>query len=630
MDDLTPPSPLLKAGAFVARWSLAMMLLAWFLFALGWGALHLVIVPRIGELRPQLEAVASRVLGVTVRIQAVSAYSTGMIPSFELSNVSLLDGQGREALRLPRVLVSLSPRSALALKFDQLYIDSPTLNVRRSVDGKIYVAGLDLSAARSGREDHAVLEQLFSQPEFVIRHGAVVWTDELRGIAPLELRDVDFVLRNQSRQHDLRLDATPPPAWGSRFGVVARFEQPFLSMDRSRWQEWSGQAFAHFGQVDVSQLKRHAEIDVDLQRGHGAVRAWVDIRRGKLSAVTADLALSDVSLRLDPALETLQLKTVSGRLAAKFLAGTQEFSTRGLEFETADGMHWPGGNLHVTQVEGDASRPAHGELEADRLDLAALTQVASRLPLGAPMHAALARYGLKGTVEQIKARWQGALDALDKYEVHGRVHKLHVRARPAPGDPRSDAPVALGVPGINGATVDFDLNESGGRASLAMQDGSIEFPGVFEEPVVPFRHVAGNIAWQVTPGKTQLQVSNLRFSNADTDGELQLKWQTSDAAKASNHSRYPGTLDMQGSLARADATRVYRYLPLLLHSNVRNYVHDAVKAGELITGEVVIRHAPLRAKILAVPARVQGLEWHHEAQPVGRGHLSPAPGVCQW
>ena len=88
MDDLTPtPSPLLKVFAFIVRWSLGLLLLAWFLVAVGWGALHLFIVPRIGELRPQLESSASRALGVTVRIEEISAYSTGMIPAFELVNV---------------------------------------------------------------------------------------------------------------------------------------------------------------------------------------------------------------------------------------------------------------------------------------------------------------------------------------------------------------------------------------------------------------------------------------------------------------------------------------------------------------------------------------------------------------
>ncbi|MEO6103679.1 MAG: DUF3971 domain-containing protein, partial [Pseudoxanthomonas sp.] len=577
MDDLTPtPSPLLKAAAFVARWSLALLLVAWFLFAAAWGALHLLIVPRIGELRPQLEATASRWLGVPVRIEAISAYSTGMLPAFELTNLSLLDEQGRAALRLPRVLVSLSPRSLIGLKFDQLYIDSPTLNVRRSSDGKIHVAGLDFS---EGKADDAVLDQLFSQPEFVIRHGAVVWTDELRDVPPLVLRDLDLVLRNGSRTHDMRLDVTPPADWGDRFSVVARFEQPFLSINNGHWREWSGQAYANFARVDVSQVRRHADLGFDVLRGRGAVRAWVDIRRASVSAATADVALADVATRLDPALQPLQLESMSGRLTGKFSPGEVDFSTQGLEFATADGLQWPGGNIQVQMVDANAARPAHGELVADRLDLAALTQIASRLPLGVQLHAALEHYAPTGLVEHIKAKWQGPQGQLAKYELQARVRQLHVQARPAAVEARLNAPPAIGSPGISGATLDIELTESSGKASLSVQDGSLEFPGVFEESVVPMTQLATQFAWQSDNGHLQVQVSKMRFSNPDADGELQLKWHTSEPSRSSSNARFPGVLDLQGNLSRADGTRVYRYLPLLVHQLARDYVRDAVQAG---------------------------------------------------
>ena len=37
---------------------------------------------------------------------------------------------------------------------------------------------------------------------------------------PLVLSEVDFVVRNKSRRHALRLDATPPTEWGQRFTVA--------------------------------------------------------------------------------------------------------------------------------------------------------------------------------------------------------------------------------------------------------------------------------------------------------------------------------------------------------------------------------------------------------------------------
>ena len=578
MDDLTPaPSPLLRACAFVARWSLRLLLIAWLLLALSWGLLHLLIVPRIGELRPYLERSASHVLGVPVKIESIAAYSTGIIPAFELTNTSLYDPEGREALRLPRVLVSLSAQSLLALKFDQLYVDHPTLNVRRAVDGKLFVAGLDVSG--SGPTDGRALDHVFSQPELVIRQGSVVWTDEQRQAPPLALRDVDLVMRNSARRHEIRLDATPPPQWGERFGILAKFEQPFLSMNNGRWREWSGQVFASFDHVEVSELKRYAELGIEVQRGRGAVRAWVDVRRARVTAATADLALADVSVRLQPTLAALELNALSGRLAGNFPVGSTEMSTQGLGFETAQGLRWPGGNFQLLQTEANATRPAHGELSADRLDLAALSQIASRLPLGPVVHAALERHDPKGIVDRLSAKWVGPADALTQYAAQGRVRQLRLKAIASAAPAKGDGSIAPGVPGIEGADLDFELTESGGKASLLVQDGSLTLPGIFAEPQLPFGRLAASLAWQIERDRVKVQASGVKFSNADTEGELQLQWQTSDPTRSASRSRFPGLLDMQGSLSRALATRVHRYLPLVLHQNVRFYLRDAVQGG---------------------------------------------------
>ena len=56
----------------------------------------------------------------------------------------------------------------------------------------------------------------------------------------------------------MRLDATPPAQWGSRFSLRGSFREPLLSTRSGAWQTWTGQMFADFTQVDVSQLRRYA------------------------------------------------------------------------------------------------------------------------------------------------------------------------------------------------------------------------------------------------------------------------------------------------------------------------------------------------------------------------------------
>ena len=577
MIDLTPaPSSLLKTWSAVARWSLGLVLAAWFAFGLTWGALHWLIVPRIGEFRPQLEAYASRVLGVPVRIGALTAQSTGMIPSFELTDVALLDAQGREALRLPRVLAALSPGSLWRLSFEQLYIERPLLNIRRDQNGKVTVAGLDFS--KVGDTGNSAVDWFFSQLEFIIRDGSILWTDELRGTPTLALQQVDLVVRNPGRHHDLQFDATPPALWGDRFTVRGILTQPLLSRQRGHWQDWQGQLYAAFARVDLSELRRYADVGVDLRQGKGALRAWADVNRGQVAGGTADVALSEVNVTLGAELQPLELLSVRGRLGARFPANGFQFSTQALAFDTRDGLVWPGGNFSIDYAGGQGQAAPRGELKADMLDLQALSQIADRLPIDALTRAAMLTYAPKGLVQRLQASWQGPMGALSQYQVKGLVSQLELAARirkmePTQGQPEADAP------GVRGASVDFDFNQSAGKASISLNNGALVLPGIFDEPVIPVVQLSSDVKWQVKGEHIAVQLPNLKFSNADAGGEAQVKWETSDPTKSGSHSRFPGVLDLQAALSRADGTRVHRYLPSLIGQPVRDYVRDAVTAG---------------------------------------------------
>ncbi|MDB5861707.1 MAG: hypothetical protein JWQ76_5396, partial [Ramlibacter sp.] len=568
----TPPCPSrsLKFFAAAVKWSLWLLLAASLLLALAWGALHAWIVPRIGEFRPALEMQAARALGVPVRIGAIIARSEGLIPSFELQDVVLLDPKGREALRLPLVVASLSPRSVWHLGFEQLYIHAPRLDIRRAADGRIFVAGLDFS--HGGDNEGRSADWFFSQGEFVIEDGTVSWTDELRGAPTLALRQVNFVARNGARRHALRLDATPPPEWGSRFTLAAQFRQPLLSTHAGRWRQWNGEMHADFSAVDLSQLRRHANLGFDISQGHGRLRAWADVALGQVVGGTADVVLNDVSATLAPQLPPLALQSMSGRLGGKRLDGGFQLETSDLQFVTQEGQRWPGGNFKLAWTGADGSRVAQGELHADKLDLGALSQIASRLPLGAATHAALQAYAPQGLVDSLQARWHGPLGALQKYEAHGRASRLEVAAQA-----REDG--KAGIPGVRGAALDFDLTQAGGKARLAITRGALEFPGVFEEPALPFDTLSADVQWQVNGQDLSASVNNLKFANADAQGDGQASWRTTPTRGVAGAARFPGALDLQASISRADGARVWRYLPLGVPQSARHYVRDSVQSG---------------------------------------------------
>jgi len=614
-DTASTPSRLLKITAVTARWLLGLLIAAWLLLALSVVVLHAWIVPRIGDFRGALEAQASKAIGVPVRIGSITARSEGLFPAFELRDVVLQDADKREALRLVRVVASVSPRSLWRLNFEQLYIEGPQLEVRRDAQGKLHVAGLHMSTDTTGETRAA--DWFFAQRELVIEGGTVRWTDEQRQVEPLLLTDVRFVARNTGLRHGLRLDATPPAGWGERFTLRGQFRQPLLSIRSGHWQTWDGVLYADLPYIDVTRLGRYVALDARIREGNGALRVWADVDDGQIVGAAADLGLDRVDVSLDKGLQPLVLRAVTGRLAGQFSAETLEFSTTALQFDTSDGMRWPGGNLWLQHTPVKGRTPEHGALRADRLDLAALALIADRLPLGEATHKALAAYAPRGLVEHIDVTWQGTLGAPDRYQAKGRVSGLRVASQPgttdtAAGPPASTTAAATatttatppatattatatvatansaapphpkvhpGTPGLSGATVDFDATHTGGTATLAIAQGTLEFPGVFEEPVIPIDRLSTQLQWKLDNGNAQLQVSKLRFANADAEGDAEASWRTSDPATSSSKGHYPGVLDLQGKLTRADGTRVFRYLPLDIPQHTRDYVRDAVTKG---------------------------------------------------
>jgi uncharacterized protein (TIGR02099 family) len=599
----------LKTLSIVTRILLWLVLAAWSLFALSWAALQLWIVPGIGEWRPDLERWASQAVGAPVTVGAivalpraagasgVSAYLPSFIPAFELRDVRLLDAQGRVALQLPLVRTSVSVGSLWRLSVEQLVIERPVLDVRRTADGRIEVAGLDFSGNDSG--DGSAADWFFNQPEFAIRGGEVRWTDELRQQPVLALHALDLVVRNTGRSHQLRLDATPPPEWGERFSLRGTAREPLLrlggpaAVPGQPWLRWDGQLYADFPQVDVTRLRAYADLSrwgMAVHSGAGSLRAWAELAGGEITGVTTDLDLRAVDVQLGPELAPLRLETLSGRVDAQWSDDSLTLKGDALQFRTLEGETWPDSQLRFTQRADGPNQPPSVAFTADRLDLGALSALATRLPLPGATRELLASLQPTGQASNLSLDWQaqpganpsvvGGIDwSQSRYRAEGRVVGLALASQPHEKPSSATAGLFPGRPGITGATVDFDLTEQGGRARLSVAQGTLALPGVFEDPLLPLTRLEADASWRLQGERIEIALDQLRLANADIEGNGQLRWHTSDPARSSSRSRFPGVLDLSATLTRARAEQVHRYLPLSVGPQARRYVREAVQGG---------------------------------------------------
>ena len=590
-----------------------LLVAAWGLLIAAWIALHAVILPHIDRWRAPIEQYASQFLGQPVRIGEIVVNTKGWLPTLELRDVALLDAQARPVLQLPRVVGALSVKSIFAMqpRFAQLLIDGADLDVHRDVDGRVFVAGFEITAADA---DHRPLSNwLFRQHEVVLRNGVVRWRDALHPSEPQRFTDVQWVTRNSLRRHDLRIDVTPPERWGDRVTLIGRFTQPLLA-EPADWRRWRGTLYASAPEVDVAALQPHFTLPAGLTQAHGALRAWIDVAEGRAGVATLDVALRQVHLKPHADRDALVFADMSGRLAGRRDAQGVALEAREFGFGMSDGLRWPASTVAVRWQQSPAGEMTGGQLSAEHLDLALLAQVMQRLQLGDAAERWMADLKPQGRVEGVQLSWEGAfgLETVTavpsagpaasaaswrlppRYDLRATVNGLAL-ASSAAADP-----LEVGRPGLRQADLVLSANERGGEARLAMKQGELELPGVLAEPRLPLDRLDAALSWHIeTPSaagslpQLVVKVQQASFANADLQGEFKGSWSTGTTTVAATTNggdrRFPGRLDLDGLLTQVVASRVARYLPLGIDAEARQYVEHAVQAGRLSRASVRVK-----------------------------------------
>ncbi len=586
------------------------LLVSGLLLGLAWGGLHFWIVPRIDDFRPSLERLAQKTLGVPIQIGGISAQSVAFAPSFELTDIRLLDPEGRSALYLPKVQLAISIRSVLGLKLEQLVLDGPEVEVLHLADGSWRVAGFDWSDQSGG--DSPMADWLFAQREVLVRGGTLHWTQELQApkawpkvLQPLanmaaktaqtaaqtapqtapqptpqmpkapntvSLTDVDVVMRNSARHHDMRMDASPPEGLGARFVTMGRFKRGFLSLHPGRWADWSGQVYAFFPQLDLAQWGRQLPGGANLNAGQGQARLWGDLANGQWTGGLADLNLTDLQTRWQDGVAPLRFERISGRLGAQITPLGFEANTQQLAFVSDKGLVWPGGNATLTYTHPKGKTPASGRLQADHLDLFALREAALQLPLPKVWRARLESQEVSGEVSALNWRWQGDWQSPSRNDLQAQLQDLSL----PPATPQGNDP-APGWPGLKAAQAKISLNQDSARVEVDMgPQGSLFLPGLLAQAQVPVKALHAEANFKRQGQQWQVPLWKLQFENADLQGQWQGQWQASPTGKG------PGVVDLKGLIKRLDATQAYRYLPLDLPESVRLYVRDALVSGHYV------------------------------------------------
>jgi uncharacterized protein (TIGR02099 family) len=518
-------------------------------------AIRFIIFPQLEVRRGQITAILSEQIGQPVEVGGLVSGWDGWNPRLDVKDFRIVDrGSGAPVLTLPALHLTVAWTSLLFLdlRFKELVVERPQLAVRRDSSGMLHVAGLAFDLAQP-REDSRLMDWLLRQRRILIHDGGVVWTDELRGAPPLELKRVEFRLENRFGRHRFGLTGVPP----AEVAAPLDLRGDVTGRSLSEWRASSGRFYARLDYADVAAWRAWLPLPIDVRSGKGALRVWLEYSSGELKEIVADLVLSNVQTRLAPELRELALSRLEGRIGWRSEAGTREFFTQRLAFVGTGGARLDPADFKLTLRDATPGAAASGAMQFSNLQLVPLVQVAENLPLPERWRENLARYEPRGTFAEGSLQWDGDATAPTKFAASGRFGELGLAAQD-------------GWPGLSGVSGTFQATQKGGSLTLQSRTVAIDLPRIFEERIA-LDTLDSRIAWERVDGETAISVDQLNFANAHLAGSASGTYRTVADG--------PGTIDLNARLSRGDVREGYRYVPTILPPAARGWLRRSLVAG---------------------------------------------------
>ncbi|MDO8262273.1 MAG: YhdP family protein [Gallionella sp.] len=511
------------------------------------------LLPDIELYHDRITAALTKAIGNTVTIGKIESDWQGLQPRLSFVDVHILNEQRQPALALPRIDGSLSWMSlfAVELRLASLEINRPELLIRRDAQGELFIGGMALSKQVG---DNNLADWLLHQSHILVRDALIVWVDEQRDAPPLVLQRVNLHIESLFRHHRFALHAIPTAELATPLDVRGDFHgASFGNLDK-----WHGQIFTQFDFTDVMVWRYWLDLPKEISRGRGALRSWLSVKAGRVTGITADLALYNVVAKLADDAPEMVLSNLHGRAAWKAVAGGFEVSTQKLTMRWKDGTELQPTDIFFRTTQAINNKPATVEVRANLLQVERIASLANYLPLEAGLRAQLEAYSPSGKVANLNVQWQGTLEKPVSYKFKGQFEDIALRQVGA-------------MPGFSGLSLDVDGSDTRGRLNISSHQLVVDAPGVMREPL-SFAILTGEASWQRERNELKITLDNTAVVNDDLAGNLYGSYQTLAGTL--------GVLDLTASLTRGDVRHAARYTPLIaLNMEGNDWLNGALLAG---------------------------------------------------
>lgn len=124
-------------------------------------------------------------------------------------------------------------------------------------------------------------------------------------------------------------------------------------------------------------------------------------------------------------------------------------------------------------------------------------------------------------------------------------------------------------------------NRQSGQVKFTAQQLALNWPSVFPDATQAFEQFAGTVRWKPAGTAWRVDLSALEFANADVAGLVQGSIEQPEQGLP--------ILDLQGTVSRANAAAVWRYLPGVVGEEARVWLRHGLKGGRGDEGRFVLK-----------------------------------------
>jgi uncharacterized protein (TIGR02099 family) len=537
-----------------------------------------LLVPQVPEYQSELEAWATRALGVPVSVGRMDARLTLAGPELSLYGATV-GGQGSTMLPLVArevsVILSL-PRLVIdrQLAVARVRLNGVQLELARDAAGDWLLQGqpLALGAERDPVQWPEIpdFELIFDNGELVFQPGP--------GQPELRFADIELQVTRDGPRVSLDGGLGLPEGLGSRMVVSAeaRPGEGAPSPDTLRATPW--RVFVELGEADAAGWRRLlASLDLLPARdllpagGRGEFRAWLSADGGAPLEASAEFDLSDLAPpegRLPPALAA-PWERLSGRLEWRRHARGWTVAAGRLQI-TREGYTWPASDLRLDVTLGEEGG-RRIEFTGDFLRLQDLQPALAWVP-DTQWRERLAEMAPAGVLSDLELSVALPPEGEPDYQASGRMRDLRV----------------VGVdewPGVEGLTGGFRADASGGRFELASDGFAFERRPSFADRVSLGR-VQGLLVWRRGPAGWRVVGDDIRVSGVDLTarGDFELLLSADEGAE----------IDVQADVMRAElGPALMRLLPVgHMPPRTVRWLRRGFPEGELLNGRLELSGRP--------------------------------------